>query len=286
MARESSANERVAAALRGEPGIVVRGLTFVPSDALSAIKWNAASPFPLVAAARDLDLDFAFVRAEDSQAEAVATALDDAGTATMWVIDGPFGRVGAARGWAAALADVVRARSELAAELNAVTEGLLRDVERGGDAGASAIVVADDMSLASGFLMGPDDALELMVPPLGRIARKAASVGLPAVLHSDGDIRAFLPAIAREGFSGVHVGGMGWDSFVALFEAARAEGLAVIGGLEGTELRADHARAVGAGTRAAVLADSGGLLVADDGGVTRAEEVAALVTALRSTRLD
>jgi hypothetical protein len=107
---------------------------------------------------------------------------------------------------------------------------------------------------------------------------------MPAVFHSDGDVRLLLPAIARAGFVAVHGGGgLGPDAFERLFWTAREEGLAVIGGLLTTELE-NPARAEALGSRIGVLAQAGGLFVADDGGITTPEEASALVTALAAAR--
>jgi hypothetical protein len=107
---------------------------------------------------------------------------------------------------------------------------------------------------------------------------------MPAILHSDGDIRPLLPAIARAGFAGVHAGGgLGFEAFDRLFWAARDAGLVVVGGLLTGEL-GNAARAEALGSTIGVLARAGGLLVADDGGITTEREVSGLVTALAAAR--
>jgi len=281
MVGPTSAAARVSDALQGAPG-TLRGISFVSEEVLAEIVWNNPSDSPVVSAVRDLALDFAFVRAHDPRATRLTEQLAEAGAAALWVVDGPFGQVAAERGWAAALADVIRARDQLATDLSAVAQRDFEHVRAAAQAGAAAIVVAEDLSLASGFLMGPDDALELLIPALGTLAREAHAHGLAAVLHSDGDVRAFMAALARQGFAGLHLGGLGWEGFEAQYQAARAHGLAVLGGLEGAELRQGSAVAARVGARVAVLAEKGGLLVCDDGGLTRGEEVAALVTALQA----
>ena len=65
--------------------------------------------------------------------------------------------------------------------------------------------------------------------------------------------------------------------------AARDAGLAVIGGLLTAEL-GNPARAEAIGSTIGVLAQAGGLFVADDGGITTAAEVANLVSALAAAR--
>jgi hypothetical protein len=58
----------------------------------------------------------------------------------------------------------------------------------------------------------------------------------------------------------------------------------VVGGLSARTLGTGPPPAVLAGTRLAILAESGGLLIADDGGITTPEEFAALLAALAATR--
>jgi hypothetical protein len=61
-------------------------------------------------------------------------------------------------------------------------------------------------------------------------------------------------------------------------------GLAIIGGLEGDDMRAGEVVAIASGARAAVAAESGGMLIADDGGLTSTKEVRALFAALGAAR--
>ena len=269
MNRSTDSASRVSSALLGER-IAVRGITFVSEPVLATVL-------------SQLDLDFAFVNAESSDAVLVAEALRERHLASMWVVNGPFGTVAAKRGWSTALMDVVRARDDIGAALDAQVQETLGQIERAVLVGSSALVVAEDLSVASGFLMGPNDALELIVPRLGRLAQEAKKRGLPAVLHSDGDIRAFLPALAEAGFSAVHIGGIGWEAFESQYEAARRQGLAVIGGLEGAELRSGRDAAVAVGERCSALASQSGLMIADDGGMTTPEEAVSFTLAIKAT---
>ena len=62
---------------------------------------------------------------------------------------------------------------------------------------------------------------------------------------------------------------------------ARDAGLVVLGGIEAATMLSGARRL---GVHAGLLARAGGLLVCDDGGITSAEEVAALAGALESAR--
>ncbi|HZL07298.1 MAG TPA: hypothetical protein VFE45_18085, partial [Coriobacteriia bacterium] len=161
------------------------------------------------------------------------------------------------------------------------TETLVRD---GLERGARAIVIAEDLAGTAGPLVAPDFAIETLLPQLGAIVKVANESDAPAVLHSDGDIRLLLGAVRRAGFSAVHAGGgLGFDGFERLFWAARAEELAVLGGLQSLELTS-LTRAESLGSRVGLLARAGGLLVADDGGISTTGEGVALVHALAAAR--
>ncbi len=145
-------------------------------------------------------------------------------------------------------------------------------------------MVADDLAGADGMMLSPDWVIDELAPRLSQIATYAEDRGVVPVFHSDGDVRTVLKAIGRAGFLAIHTGGAGWPAFEQMRDAAKAAGLAVIGGLEGEDLRAGELAAIAAGSRAAVAGASGGLLVADDGGLTTVKEVSALASALGAAK--
>ncbi|MHB1341484.1 MAG: hypothetical protein ACYCX5_06935, partial [Coriobacteriia bacterium] len=151
--------------------------------------------------------------------------------------------------------------------------------------GARAIVIAEDLAGSQGPLVAPDFAIDMLLPRLANTVAIAAEAGVPAILHSDGDIRILLGAIHRAGFAAVHAGGgLDLDGFERLFWAAREEGLVLIGGLQSIDLGRGLPRAEVLGSRVGLLARAGGLLVADDGGITSPAEVTALIRALSAAR--
>lgn len=144
------------------------------------------------------------------------------------------------------------------------------------------VLVADELAGASGPLVAPDYALDALVPCYQRISAEAEASALPMALHSDGDVRVLMPAFVRAGVSALHLGGLGPDAFAASLTAAHAAGLVVLGGIEAATLLegARHS-----GERVGRLAVAGGLVVCDDGGLTRPEEVAAYATALEAAHV-
>jgi hypothetical protein len=277
--------DRVRFALAGGPGEPCLGVTFLAEEAVRALAWGTLADAPVVTAVCSrLAPDFAFVESWGKDSLAVCEAVAACGTVPFWVVRGPLDAVANERGWSETLAATVREPAALAPALDAAVDAASSSVRAAAECGAGAVVVADDLAGADGPLVAPDFALAELLPRLGCIASAAAVHHLPAVWHSDGDTRALLGAAAREGFVGVHPGGLGPDPFRQLFGSARREGLVVLGGVPGWAVRSGTPSAIGAATSAALIARSGGLLVCDDGGVATGEELGALIAALQAVR--
>ena len=261
------------------------GLTFLPEGVLGPVIGASYGPVPdLLEACATLSASFAFVPADAGWSESAAAALAAADVAPMWTVSGPLWPVIEQRGALEGLRETLTRPEEVGARLDALLDAKVAEVTRGGDAGARAIVLAEDLAGTDGPLVAPDFAIAELLPRYSRIVDEARSFGMPAIFHSDGDIRPLLSSIARAGFVAVHAGG-GLDAaaFERLFWSAREEGLAVIGGLLTIDL-VNAVRAEAIGSRIGVLARAGGLLVADDGGITTPLEMSALVTALAAAR--
>ncbi len=279
-----SSEARVRAALSGEP-LLVAGTTFVPLEAIEGLRWGSRhAPFRLASACENIHADFAFVNASEVWAAEALDRIAECGTATMWVVDGPLGRVAARDGWAPTLRLSASDPMALARAMDSHMSDALEQVRRGVRLKAVAIVIADDLAGAEGPLVSPDYALEEVLPRCAKLVEEAALGAVPSVFHSDGDIRSLLAGIAKSGFIAVHPGGLTAAHFESVLTAAKRARLQVLGGIEGEALRAGLPAAVAAGTRAAVLAQAGGLLLSDDGGISTPEELAALVEAFAAAR--
>lgn len=261
------------------------GITFVPPRILARVSGTADGPAGVLAhACRSLGASFAFVSADAPSVEGAIAALTDAGVASMYAISGPLWPVIERRGVLEGLRATLTHPGDIGAELDEGLDAIVRAAAHGVGVGARAIVIAEDLAGAEGPLVAPDFAIAELLPRYDRIVRTTRALGVPAIFHSDGDVRPLLPAIHRAGFIAVHAGGgLGLEGFERLFWAARDEGIAVIGGLLTGEL-GNAARAERLGSSIGVLAQAGGLFVADDGGITTAAEMANLVTALAAAR--
>lgn len=283
--QEEGGRDRVKRALAGAPGSPCVGVTFLPDDAILSLPWGASHQVPLLSAVCSrLRPDFAFVRSWDPDAGAVCAEVARCGTAPLWVVRGAFDTVAAAQGWSETLRATVSDPGSLAAALDDAVRVARATVREGVESGAVGVVVGEDVAGARGPLLSPDYILSEIVPRVGRIAVAAGEEGLPAVWHSDGDIRPFLAAAARGGLDAVHPGGLSADQLGDLFRAARREGLTLLGGIPGEVLREGGPAVIRAGVSAGVVARGGGLLVSDDGGVTTGEELGMLVMALQAAR--
>lgn len=261
------------------------GLTFVPTQALTPVARGASDPVSaLTDAAVALRAAFAFVPAAETWSAEALPALADAGVAPMLAFSGPLWPIIEARGAMEGLRATLTRPEEIGAQLDEALDPLMTAVARSAEAGARAVVIAEDLAGSAGPLVAPDFVIAELMPRYGRLVEAARAAGLPAVFHSDGDVRLLIPAIVRAGFVGLHAaGGLDTEGFDRVFWAAHEAGLVVLGGLVTAEL-ANAARAEALGSTLGVLARAGGLFLADDGGITTTREVAGLVTALAAAR--
>jgi hypothetical protein len=274
----------VQAALAGAGSGFLGGICWLPSDTLEALTFGTHALGPadsLATVARALDVDFAFVPAHETWAPDAVRELHERGIAAVWSVSGVFGRVAERVGWSDALRMTAAEPGELAALLGEELHEALDEARTGRSTRADALLVADDLAGAGGPILSPDYALDALVPCYRALAREAAENNVPAIFHSDGDVRALLPALARAGFSAVHLAGLGAEAFEASYAAARGAGLVVLGGVESAALMEGATRL---GEQAGRTALSGGMLVCDDGGITSAREFAAYASALDAAR--
>ena len=259
------------------------GVTWLPDDALDALFWGkASSPAEALGAlAENVPLDFAFVPADAAWAEDGVTAVRGAGATPMWAIAGPLGRVEARLGALETLRMSAAEPAGLAAIIDRELHAALDEVRRAGELGVRALVVADDLAGDEGPLVSPDYVLEALVPCYRRLAQQARELEIIPLFHSDGDVRALVPALARAGYAGLHSGSVTASRLATVAEAAWANGLVMIGGLHaGNLLSATRDEAASAVS----LSRQGAMLVSDDGGIASAEQLAAFVTAARAVR--
>jgi hypothetical protein len=274
----------VDAALADERVGFVSGITWLPQNVIEELGEGSGAAGPaaaLTAVASALTLDFVVVPANEWWAVEAVRDLHANGIAAIWSVGGMLGRVGDRVGWSEMLRLTVAEPGSLAIHLGEVLHDALDAVRQGVAEEADAILIADDLAGATGPLVAPDFALDVLVPCYRSLVREGIGADIPMIFHSDGDIRAMFRALKRAGFSAVHLGGLATGPFAMSYTAARSADLVVLGGLEAAALRTGARRL---GAHAASLSLSGGMLVCDDGGMTSTEEVAAFGSALESAR--
>jgi hypothetical protein len=255
-------------ALRGEEVGLVVGVSWLPPSTLTGL-------------VRSLDLDFAFVPAEQPGALQLIAQLHALDCAAVLAVSGVFGRVAELLGWTEALRLTAGEPGALAAPLAEALHAALESVRTGIAAGADVVLVADDLAGAAGPLVSPDFALDALLPCYRSLAAEVVSRGVLAVYHSDGDVRVLMPSLQRAGFSAIHLAGIASGMLATSIDAARGSGLVAIGGLSVAALAEDPAAV---GRSAGSEARGRGLLVCDDGGLTTAAEIGAYRLAISAAR--
>ncbi len=280
------ATARTRSALRGafvEPPVV--GLSFVPPEVLSTGGGMPADPAAALAEAVDgAGLDFAFVPGDAPWAADAAGRMASSGRAALWVVGGVLWPALRSVGVNEGLRHTVADPEALRPAMDEAAAAAAAQVKEAVSAGAAGIVVADDLAGQDGLLVAPDFVLDDLVPRYMKATLAARAADMPSLMHSDGDIRALVDGLAGAGFHALHLGGITADIFARSAAVARADGLATAGGLGEEAWGRGLAVAVREGASAGVLAAAGGMLVADDGGVTTREQFAALIEALVAAR--
>lgn len=277
--------QRTMSALSGEAVVPpAHGVTFLAPGVVLGARDSEAPERDLARAYAETGLDFAFVMSWEPWAGRLVGLLHHAGIAALWVVPGVLWPALEVVGVGEGLRATAREPDSLAPELDSAA-GAMRDaVALGVGLHADAMVIAEDLAGETGALVAPDFVSDHVLPRLSRGVATASRGDIPVLLHSDGDISVFLSGLRDAGFAGVHAGGPDADAFGRLHARARRSGLAIVGGLPARGLAKGLPAAVLAGTSLAILAQSGGLLVADDGGITTPEEYSALLAAFAAMR--
>lgn len=268
------------ALLLGRQVGVSRALTWLPEGVLGecARQQHASVAEALARLCASAGVRLAFLPAALST-RSMVEELAGSGVATASVVDGVFGRVARQMGWSEAIAASAHRHRELEELLRTAAADAGVESLAVLETGASAVVIADDVAGSSGPLVDPDFASRALLPHYSAILAPWSEAGKPAVFHSDGDVRWLYRDLAAVGFSAVHVTpGADTPTVAEMFAAAAHAGLCPIGGLRAAALEIERAQEA-VGQVIEEIADSGveRVFVADDGGITDAAQLSALV---------
>lgn len=273
---------RALAALSGQ-SVHAYGLTWTTPDALRQVAWGSGVEQDaelLAAVASAFEVDLAFVDGSTPWAGEAVTQLHSHDIAAAVVVDGVLTRVAAEHGWSDTIAASAREPGELAYALDEALHEALVATRASAEIGGDVLVIADELASTAGWLVSPDFAIEALVPCYARCVQERGLA--PAVFHSDGDFRALFAPLARIGFAGVHLASPDLEQLVSSSMAAHAAGLCPVGGVRASALRTEGARR--SAEQALALAMGRSYVIADDGGMTSAEEMAAFGAALEAAR--
>lgn len=243
-----------------------RGFSWVPQDSWELI-------------VKSLKPTFVFVDCDEFVSSNVNHRLNKRGIDAYVAVTAPLGVVARRYGWAEAfkmteLPDRRGAFNDaLPLVLDAVDQALL--------AGADAIVVCDDLCGTKGPLINPLFVMGDLMDLYARIAEKVVASGVPAIFHSDGDIREYYPALAAAGFAGVHVSHPYAETVELMMRAAHEQNLAALGGIVTAHMLSRPVEELVQQAKA-LQELVGTVLICDDGGLQESAEVERVIEVLRS----
>jgi uroporphyrinogen decarboxylase len=88
--------------------------------------------------------------------------------------------------------------------LETVTDFYIRIGERMAEVGVDCICIADDLGHNSGPFLSPLRFRQFILPHIQRMVVRFQQLGLPVLLHCDGDIRLLLDDLVSAGIQGYH----------------------------------------------------------------------------------
>lgn len=229
---------------------------------------------------KSLAPSFVFVDYETFINTNIEQRLDKRGIDAYVSISAPIGLLTSLYGWDKALDMVAHGDNDPACR-RAIDYGI-HSIEQAIEAGASAVVLCDDLCGVHVPLVDPRMVVDHFLPLYERFAAKARELDTPLIFHSDGDIRTYYEILSSDGFSGVHVAHPDFKQTEELFSTARACGLRPLGGL--VSARCADAETEHLAQFAAHLLVGGPALICDDGAAATTQQLGSLVAALARTR--
>lgn len=242
------------------------------------LSWILAEGRGLVT--KTLAPSFVFVDYETFVNTNVAQRLDKRGIAAYVSVNAPVGLLSSLYGWEQALETIARGDKDPACRR--AVDYVLHSISQAFEAGASAIVLCDDLCGVHSPLVDPRLVVEHFLPLYERFAQETAELHIPLIFHADGDTRTYYEILADDGFAGIHIAHPSFQVTSELFDAARAAGLRPLGGL--VSERATDTETEQLAQFAAGLTADGPALICDDGAGSTAQQLGTLVAALARTR--
>lgn len=197
---------------RGELMLDVKfARAFLQWQAPDAVAGLSSPADLLIACCRALKLDLVCLQSEgaaDNEAGPATNLNDirrfgDQGLFVFWVVNGAFQTAIARRGMMAFLTDIAQSPAEVGRELHRISDQAAATMAQGVAAGAHGIILADDIAYQQSTYVSPDFIGQQLLPVWQILTARAAELGVPVFLHSDGNLNAVLPAVVAAGFDGL-----------------------------------------------------------------------------------
>lgn len=249
----------------------------IPQTAFG-LSW--ALPYGKELLTKSLAPSFVFVDFETFANTNVAHRLSKRGISAYVSINAPLQLLTSLYGWDEAVS--IASGTGQTRALDQAVEYVERSMRAAAEAGASAVVLCDDLCGTSNPQPSPLFVVGSLVPLYQRFGRIARSAGIPLIFHSEGDIHEYYSAFAESGYAGVHIAHPTFEQTAELFAAAREHGLTPIGGIVCSQLlkgKTDEAVEF-----AANLCAGGPALICDDGRATSEDEMRQVIDAMAAVR--
>ncbi len=120
------------------------------------------------------------------------------------ILDGVFGWGMKLLGFEQFLTSSLRRSTDLIELLEQVEQLNIDLAKRAVEAGATGVLIADDIAYRRGTMVDPGLLRELFFPSLGRQLDAIASTRTPVFFHSDGNLNAVVDDLVGIGFQGLH----------------------------------------------------------------------------------
>ena len=220
------------------------------------LAWKGEGPIPegldpadlLIECCRVLTLDLVCLQSDqivDKQADPVIglehiQRFKDADLFVFWIVNGAFQSAVRRHGLMAVLSMIAKSPDDLAAEFKSTSDQVTAAMEKGVDAGAHGIILADDIAYNQSTYMAPDFIGRYLQPVWEAQTTKANELGVPVFFHSDGNLNKVLPLIVAAGFDGLQCVEPSAGMDIIEISAQYGQSLCLMGGIDPTLLIHDE----------------------------------------------
>jgi uroporphyrinogen decarboxylase len=189
-------------------GFALKFLNWQSDDAMAGIRSDADL---LIACCQSLKLDLVCLQNDPVAPDGSGFALkpDDigrfinSGLFVFWVVNGAFQTVAVQRGMMPLLMEIAKSPREAGFALRRASGQSIAAMACGAAGGAHGMILADDIAYRQNTFISPDFVEHHLLPIWRNQVKSAHDLGVPVLLHSDGNLNPVLPFIVGAGFDGI-----------------------------------------------------------------------------------